>query len=83
MGKRDTSGSIVTIKSDEGFIQLVGAVLRQTSQDLKYGTKENRISAENFMTTNYFEDICIMFNCNPESMKEKLNKQVKWRCQYE
>jgi hypothetical protein len=67
-----------------GYTQLIGAIFRLTSQDLKFGNEENSGSAKIFVDSTWFTSICEGFCLNPMQVKGMIIETgVKSRKNYE
>jgi len=51
------------------YLNLIMAMFRVTAVDIKYGGKEVRNDARNFLRSDWFNYICIHLNLDPESTK--------------
>ena len=80
-----TLESIIEVKDKrelryEGTVNLIGALFRLTAQDIRQGSKE----AEEFLDSEWFNDICEGLQVNPKVFKEyMLHKKVRSRVSYE
>jgi hypothetical protein len=76
----DTKDDVIIV----GYTQLIGAVLRLTSQDLKFGSKDSIRSARRFVRSPWFSFICEGLCLNPEQVRKLINTTgVKGRKNYE
>lgn len=65
-------------------LNLLGALFRLTSQDLRHGTKAVKKEAKEFLSSDWFNDICDYTNLNPETTRNLIRySKVKSRTNYE
>ena len=76
--------------SDLGLINLVGGIIRNTSQDIHYAnvnTEEGAIDfleAEIFLQSQWFEELVSIFPKDPDKIKCMIyNKKIAYRRSYE
>lgn len=66
--------------TSEGLINVIGALFRLTSQDIRMGSQE----AKEFIESDWFESICNGLQLSPQKVKILiLNNTVKSRVSYE
>ncbi len=64
----------------DGYLQLVGAILRLCSQDVKYGKVDD---VAYFVDSEWFEDLCDYINVSPKDVRRRIFcKKVKQRSEY-
>jgi myosin heavy subunit len=64
----------------DGYLQLVGAIFRLCSQDVKYG-RVNDVAY--FVDSQWFEDLCDYIEIDPKEVKKRIfSKKVKQRAEY-
>ena len=70
--------------TDTGFANLIIAIFRVTAQDLRYGNVKARREANDFLRSQWFEDLCEVFYTDPKVIKKRIKtSQVRWREVYE
>lgn len=70
--------------TDTGLIGLILALFRGAAQDLRYGNKKAKKSANEFLGSQWFEDLCTIFPTDPKRIKYMIrNNKVAWRDKYE
>jgi hypothetical protein len=70
---------------DSGLVNLILAIFRYTAQDIRYGTPTNRKDAEEFLNSQWFEDMCGIFkDISPKKVRKMIKENpVSWRDKYE
>lgn len=70
---------------DAGLTNLVLAIFRYTAQDIRYGTPANKKDAEEFLESEWFEDLCGIFkDIQPKRVRKMIRENpVCWRDKYE
>lgn len=67
-----------------GMMNLIAAIIRLTSQDLKFGSKEIKKEANKFLYSRWFSEICDAMNYSPKEVRKLIrHSKVSWRNQYE
>ena len=67
-----------------GFLNLIIAIFRLTAQDLRYGNAKSKQEANEFLESQWFEDLCDVFSTDPKIVKYRIkNSPVSWRERYE
>ncbi len=70
--------------NSEGLLNLIGAMLRLTSQDIKIGNKSYKEEAIDFLTTQWYEDICEGMSIAKDRMNLWIIRgELASRCSYE
>jgi len=70
--------------TDDGFAALVAAMIRYTGQDYRQGQYWDKKSAQHFLTTNWFTDICEGVRLEPSKVTYLIcNCPVRRRKYYE
>ena len=70
--------------TDIGSLNLVAAIFRCTAQDIRYGNSAAKKDARIFLESQWFEDLCEIFNVGPERTRNMiLYNQIAWRSKYE
>ena len=70
--------------TDTGLVGLVLAIFRGTAQDLRYGSKGAKKSANEFLDSQWFEELCVLFPTDPKRIRHMIrNNKVAWRDKYE
>jgi hypothetical protein len=64
----------------QGVLQLIGAMLRQCAQDVKYGKVDD---VKDFVDSEWFADLCDYLDVNPLDVKKRIfSGKVKQRSEY-
>ena len=70
--------------TDSGLIGIILAIFRCTAQDLKYGNKKTKKSANEFLASRWFEDLCGVFSIDKRKIEYMIRyNKVSWRDKYE
>ena len=70
--------------TDVGLVGLILAMFRGTAQDLRYGNKKAKKSANEFLASQWFKDLCGIFPTDPKRIEYMIrNNKVAWRDKYE
>jgi len=70
---------------DAGLTNIVLAIFRYAAQDIRYGTPANKKDAEEFLDSQWFEDLCGIFkDIHPKKVRKMIKENpVCWRDKYE
>lgn len=70
--------------TDIGLVGLVLAMFRSAAQDLRYGNKKLKKDANEFLDSQWFEELCVLFPTDPKRIRYMIrNNKVAWRNKYE
>ena len=67
---------------DDGFVTLLGAMLRYTAQDYRQGQYWDKKSAEHFIETEWFSHMCESVKLEPKEVKALIKDSPVRRRQY-
>ena len=69
---------------DSGLANLIIAIFRLTAQDLRYGNANAKREANEFLESQWFEDLCEIFKTDPKIIRYRIkHSPVSWREVYE
>lgn len=70
--------------SDSSLVNLILALFRYTALDIKFGKKELRNDALDFLNSEWFEWLCEPFETDPNRIRHMIiNNKLSWRKKYE
>jgi len=70
--------------TETGFANLIIAIFRLTAQDLRYGNAKAKAEANEFLESQWFEDLCDVFRTDHKIIEHRIrNSPVSWREVYE
>ena len=81
MSKKEIDDNYI---DSDGFVLLMGSLIRLTSQDLRFGDEKTKQEATEFIDSEWFCTICDSMGLNSDKVKYYIvNSRVKTRGNYE